>query len=91
MRSSCRGRELVRSSTANGDRNSDPPIGAQINALARARADVMLADPAGLYLNDFTPAGFTTPDGTNAKTFWRFTRQRGGRRLRGVFEVPASK
>lgn len=72
-------------------RNSDPHIGAQINALARAKADVTLADPIGLYINDFTPAGFTTPDGTKAKDFWRFTRGEKGHWVRGVFEVPATK
>lgn len=72
-------------------RNSDPHIGAGINALARLRADVTLADPPALYISDFTPAGWTTPDGTDPKTFWRYTRGEPGRRLRGVYEVPKNK
>jgi hypothetical protein len=73
-------------------RNSDPHIGASINELAREKAaDVALADPLGLYLNDLMPAGFTTPDGTNAKTFWKVTRGEPGLAVRGVYEVPAEK
>jgi hypothetical protein len=73
-------------------RNSDPHIGASINALARMRADVTLADPPGLYINDdFTPAGWKTPDGTSPKAFWRWVRGEPRRRLRGVYEVPVEK
>jgi hypothetical protein len=72
-------------------RNSDPHIGATVNALARKRADVTLADPPGLYLNDFTPAGFKTPDGADPKGFWSFTRGRKERWVRGVYEVPPGK
>jgi hypothetical protein len=72
-------------------RNSDPHIGASINELARMRADITLADPPGLYINDFTPAGFKTPDGTDPHTYWSFVRGEKGRWLRGVYEVPASK
>jgi hypothetical protein len=73
-------------------RNSDPHIGASINELARDHhADVTLADPPGLYINDFTPAGFKTPDGTDARTYWNFTRGEKGRWVRGVYEVPREK
>jgi hypothetical protein len=72
-------------------RHSDPHIGAEINELARQKADVTLADPPGLYINDFTPAGWKTPDGTPAKTFWRYTRGEKDRRLRGIYEVPDEK
>jgi hypothetical protein len=72
-------------------RNSDPHIGAQINELARMKADVTVEDPAGLYISDFTPAGWKTPDGTDPKSFWKYTRGPAGKRLRGVYEVPESK
>lgn len=72
-------------------RNSDPHIGASVNELARMRADVTLADPPGLYINDFTPAGFVTPDGTDPHAFWSFQRGEQGRWMRGVYEVPAEK
>jgi hypothetical protein len=72
-------------------RNSDPHIGAGINELARAKADITLAQPLGLYISDFTPAGWKTPDGTDPKRFWRYTRGPKGQRLRGVFEVPKQK
>jgi hypothetical protein len=72
-------------------RNSDPHIGAVVNELARMDADITFADPPGLYINDFTPAGWTTPDRTDAKSFWRYTRGEKGFRLRGVYEVPPDK
>ncbi|MBA3735296.1 MAG: hypothetical protein H0W90_08870 [Actinobacteria bacterium] len=84
--------ELIRCSQyGDPDRNSDPHIGAQVNLLARSKADITLADPPGLYINDFTPAGFKTPDGTDARSFWNITRGEPGRGLRGVFEVPSGK
>jgi hypothetical protein len=69
-------------------RNSDPHIGAEVNALARQKARITLADPPGLYISDFSPVGWTTPDQTDAKRFWTYTRGEKGRRLRGVYEVP---
>jgi hypothetical protein len=70
-----------------GSRHSDPHIGAEINTLARQDADITLADPPGLYISDFSPAGWTTPDGADPKSFWEFTRGEEGRRLRAVYEV----
>jgi hypothetical protein len=84
--------ELIRCSGFGEERrNSDPHIGAEINALARMKADVTLADPVGLYISDFTPAGWTTPDDTDPKSFWSYTRGEEGRRLRGVYEVSEDK
>lgn len=72
-------------------RNSDPHIGATVNELARMQADITLADPPGLYINDFTPAGFKTPDGTDPHSFWRVTRGDPGHAVRAVYEVPTGK
>jgi hypothetical protein len=68
-------------------RNSDPHIGAQINELARADADICLANPPGLYLIPPSTGGWQTPDGTDAKEFWTFTRGGEGQRVRAVYEV----
>jgi hypothetical protein len=72
-------------------RNSDPHIGATVNELARMQADITLADPPGLYINDFTPAGFKTPDGADPRSYWRPIRGEPGRLLRAVYEVPQEK
>jgi phosphatidylserine/phosphatidylglycerophosphate/cardiolipin synthase-like enzyme len=70
-------------------RNSDPFIGEQVNNLARQRADITINNPVGLYLHEFNPVGWTTPDGKDAREFWKFVRGRDNHFVRAVFEVPA--
>lgn len=74
------------------ERNSDPSIGAIVNSVSRQKADVTLADPIGLYFSDLlvTPA-WKTPDGSNAKDCWRYTRGDNDHPVRAVFEVPKEK
>jgi len=48
---------------------------------------VTLENPIGLYFDSFKPVNFVTPDGSDAETFWTWTRGTPGRYLRGVFEV----
>lgn len=45
------------------DRNSDPTIGAAVNALARIGAFVTLRNPVGLYMDHIDLAGWVAPDG----------------------------
>jgi hypothetical protein len=93
------------------NRNSDPNIGGAVNNLVTGNTIipnlpsqvVTLADPPGLYIQmpDFTH--FSTPDGTDAATFWTIVRgsknlndQYGNQMpgnfiLHAVFEVPADK
>lgn len=93
------------------NRNSDPNIGGTVNNLVTghtiipnlAAQVVTLADPPGLYIQmpDFT--NYSTPDGTDASTFWNIIRgsqtlndQYGNQMpgnfiLHAVFEVPADK
>lgn len=78
------------------ERNSDPHIGGQVNRLARAKADVTIANPVALYINDLNTAGWETPDESDAKDYWKIVRPHhpDGRpelALRAVFEVPADK
>jgi hypothetical protein len=81
--------DLIRCGVAaDADRNSDPLIVSEINALARRKADVTLADPVGLYLDNLSTAGWATPDGTDPQTFWTLTRGDAGHGVRAVFEVP---
>lgn len=84
--------ELIRCSEYGDEsRNSDPHIGQQVNAVARQKSDITLNNPVGLYIADFNPQGFQTPDGTDAKTFWKQVRGSEGYCVRAVFEVPADR
>lgn len=69
-------------------RHSDPHIGAEVNGLARQRADITLKNPVGLYFHDLSVSGWEAPDGSNPKDFWRFVRGRDGFFVRAVYEVP---
>jgi hypothetical protein len=70
-------------------RNSDPHIGGVINAVARLKADLALANPVGLYFDDLSAAGWAAPDGADPKTFWRYVRGDADHPVRAVYEVPA--
>lgn len=72
-------------------RNSDPHIGAQVNELARAKADVTLADPAGLCIASLNTGGWKTPDDADPQEFWQPVRGEKGQRVRMKFEVPGDK
>jgi phosphatidylserine/phosphatidylglycerophosphate/cardiolipin synthase-like enzyme len=75
------------------ERNSDPFIGEQVNALARQKADITLNNPIGLYIEAFTPTGTWKRSDTgatiDAQEFWKFVRGRDQHFVRAVFEVPA--
>lgn len=62
----------------------------RFNNLVSQRLEITLKDPPGLYLDRFVTAGMTTPDGTDARTFWKIERGEPGHALRARFEVPAS-
>jgi hypothetical protein len=55
-------------------RQSDPTIGAKVNAVARANKLITLENPVGLYMASLDTTGWTTPDGTDPQTFWNVTR-----------------
>jgi hypothetical protein len=73
------------------ERNSDPHIGAEVNALARAKADITLANPVGLCIAGLSTAGWKTPDGSPASDYWTVVRGTPEKALRAVYEVPAGK
>lgn len=73
---------------ADSDRNSDPLLVTEVNALARAGALLTFADPVGIYIDRFRSDGIVAPDGTDPETFWRITRGADGFALHAVFEVP---
>jgi len=72
-------------------RNSDPQIAGAVNRLVDSGRDVSLADPAGLYIDEFISAGISAPDDADASEFWKVTRGDGRHALRATFEVPAER
>ncbi|MBT2421892.1 hypothetical protein J7F01_14790 [Streptomyces sp. ISL-22] len=73
------------------ERNSDPHIGAGVNALARQKADISLTDPVGLYFDDLSTDGWEAPDGSDPKSYWTYLRGDSEHRVRAVYEVPPDK
>ena len=73
------------------DRNSDPTIGASVNALARLGALITLADPVGLYMDHIDTSGWVYPDGSPATDCVRVVRGNERERMieRLEIEVPA--
>jgi len=74
------------------NRNSDPHIGGEVNALARQGYLVSITEPAALYIKElFIPDGsWETPDGTDPNTFWTVVRGTADTSVRCVFKVPES-
>lgn len=70
-------------------RHSDPRIASAVNNLVAQRFEITLQDPPGLYLDRFVTTGMTTPDGTDARSFWTVERGDPGHVVRAHFEVPA--
>jgi hypothetical protein len=70
------------------NRNSDPTIGASVNALARLGAMITLVNPVGLYMDDVDTSGWSLPDGISPADCFRIVRGEPGRIERLVFEIP---
>jgi hypothetical protein len=82
--------ELIKCGTyGKSDRFSDPHIGAVVNSLTRQGADVTIRDPVAIYLDDLDTSAFNTPDGSDAYSYWKFTRGSDDKKLyvRGEYEV----
>jgi hypothetical protein len=72
-------------------RNSDPQIAAIVNGAARGGAQVTLADPPGLYIDEFNTAAIQTPDDEDPLTFWTIERGSAEHALRASFHVPPER
>jgi hypothetical protein len=72
-------------------RHSDPHIGAEVNALARQRADITLENPVGIYFHELATAGWEAPDGAPGSDFWKIVRGEPGWGVRAVCEVPVGR
>ena len=70
------------------NRNSDPTIGAAVNALARLGAWITLKNPVGLYMDHIDLAGWSAPDGSDVTEFVRIARGSPGMIERMVVEAP---
>jgi hypothetical protein len=73
------------------NRNSDPSIGAAVNALARLGAYVTLRNPVGLYMDHIDLSGWQAPDGGNVSDFVRIARGSPGMIERLVIEAPMGR
>ncbi len=51
-------------------RNSDPQIAIAVNQLAADGFELSLADPLGLYIDEFLSGGLHAPDGADVSQFW---------------------
>jgi hypothetical protein len=72
-------------------RNSDPTIGATVNALARLGFYTTLKNPVGLYMDHIDLSGWETPDGGGVEDFIRIERGSPGMIERLVVEVPKKR
>lgn len=70
------------------DRNSDPTIGATVNALARVGAMITLPNPVGLYMDHIDLTGWQAPKGVQIEDCVRVLRGAPGMIERLVVEVP---
>ena len=72
------------------DRNSDPTIGATVNALARLGAMITLANPVGLYMDHIDLTGWFAPKGVEVEECVHVVRGDARKRMieRLVVEVP---
>lgn len=69
-------------------RNSDPAIGAAVNALARQGRMITLANPVGLYIDSLDDSAFRLPDGSPTTGWFQIVRGSAGLTLRAVFAPP---
>jgi hypothetical protein len=73
------------------DRNSDPTIGATVNALAHLGAYVTLRNPVGLYMDHIDLAGWAAPDGKPVDDCVRVVRGANNLIERLEISVPAER
>lgn len=73
------------------DRNSDPTIGATVNALSRLGAYVTLRNPVGLYIDHIDLGGWSAPDGGDVSECVRIVRGSPGMIERLELEIPPGR
>lgn len=73
------------------DRNSDPTIGASVNALARLGAMITLPNPVGLYMDHIDLSGWSAPDQKPIQDCVQIVRGMPGMIERLKIEVPQER
>lgn len=73
------------------NRNSDPTIGASVNALARLGANVTLRNPVGLYMDHIDLSGWLAPDKKSVSDCVHIVRGLPGLVERMVVEIPRER
>jgi hypothetical protein len=73
------------------NRNSDPTIGASVNALSRFGANVTLRNPVGLFMDHIDLSGWDAPDGKGVEDCLQIVRGLPGMIERLQVEVPAHR
>jgi len=73
------------------NRNSDPTIGASVNALARLGANVTLRNPVGLYMDHIDLSGWLAPDGGSVSDCVHIVRGFPGMIERMIVEIPPGR
>jgi hypothetical protein len=73
------------------NRNSDPTIGATVNAIARLGAFITLRNPVGLYMDHIDLSGWVAPDGEAVDDCVRVVRGTPEMIERLVVEVPLAR
>ena len=73
------------------NRNSDPTIGANVNAFARLGAMITLQNPVGLYMDHIDLAGWAAPDGGDVAECVRIVRGKPGMIERLLVDVPRQR
>jgi len=73
------------------NRNSDPTIGASVNALSRLGAYVTLRNPVGLYMDHIDLSGWEAPDGREVSDCVRVLRGAPGMIERMVVQAPPNR
>jgi hypothetical protein len=73
------------------ERNSDPKIATEVNALAENGMRITLADPVGIYITGLGVSGMTFPDGLSKDDCWHVERGTPGHTVRASFSVPKTQ
>jgi hypothetical protein len=82
---------IVNANYGGANRNSDPTIGATVNALARLGFFITLKNPVGLYMDHIDLSGWGTPDGKGVEDCIKIVRGSPGMIERLVVEVPKKR
>ncbi|KAK2733888.1 hypothetical protein FQN57_001938, partial [Myotisia sp. PD_48] len=79
---------LLEVSKLSPNRGSDPKIVKEVNELARKGKFVTIANPVGIYIDEFEINKIKAPRGFDVKSMWRIERGSANRGVRATFTIP---